>query len=151
MNNIKETIEEIFKLTACEISRFEIKDEMGILWCEIETPDSRFLIGKDGETLRSLNHLVQKVLEKKTTTDVHSFILDINGYQKKKIDNLKNMAHMMSERAKYFKSNIEIDPMPAFERRIIHLFLENEKDIKTESEGEGPNRRVVLKYIGNNQ
>ena len=75
--------------------------------------------------------------------------MDINGYQKKKIDNLKNMAHMMSERAKYFKSNIEIDPMPAFERRIIHMFLENEKDIKTESEGEGSNRRVVVKYIGN--
>lgn len=61
-------------------------------------------------------------------------LVDINGYQKKRFDNLKNIAHMIAERAKYFKSNIEIDPMPAFERRIIHLFLENDKEIKTESE-----------------
>jgi len=54
---------------------------------------------------------------------------------------------MMAERARYFKSNIEIDPMPAFERRIIHMFLEGIKDIKTESEGYGPTRRVVIKYV----
>jgi spoIIIJ-associated protein len=54
---------------------------------------------------------------------------------------------MMAERARYFKSNIEVDPMPAFERRIVHMFLEDAKDIKTESEGQGSNRRVVIKYI----
>lgn len=149
MNNIQEIIKEIFRLTSCEITSIDVKDEMGMLWCAVETPDSRFLIGKEGETLRSINHIIQRILEKDPANENKSFILDINGYQKKKIDNLKNMAHMMSERAKYFKSNIEIDPMPAFERRIIHMFLENEKDIKTESEGEGSNRRVVVKYIGN--
>jgi spoIIIJ-associated protein len=73
--------------------------------------------------------------------------IDINGYQKKRFDELKNIAHMMAERARYFKSNIEVDPMPAFERRIVHMFLEDAKDIKTESEGQGSNRRVVIKYI----
>ena len=57
---------------------------------------------------------------------------------------------MMAERAKYFKSNIEVEPMPANERRIIHMFLEKIPDIKTESEGYGPNRRVVIKYVGSN-
>jgi len=79
-----------------------------------------------------------------------SFFIDVNGYQKKRFENLKNIAHMMAERARYFKSNIEIDPMPAYERRIIHLFLEKNKDIKTESEGFGKDRRVVIKYIGEN-
>jgi spoIIIJ-associated protein len=121
-----------------------------MLWCAIETPDSRFMIGRDGETLKSLNHLVQKILEKTfPEEEVKNVLIDINGYQRKRFDNLKNVAHMMAERAKYFKSNIEIDPMPAFERRIIHLFLEGDKEIKTESEGEGPNRRVVIKYINN--
>lgn len=145
---IKETIEEIFRQTSCSLSSLDIKDEYNMIWCAIETPDSRFMIGRDGETLRSLNHLVQKMLEKDFAEDgVRNLLIDINGYQRKKFDNLKNIAHMMAERAKYFKSNIEIDPMPAFERRIIHLFLENDKEIKTESEGEGPNRRVIIKYI----
>lgn len=159
-DKIKEIIEQIFKHTSCTISKCEFSDENGILWCMIETPDSSFMIGRDGETLRSLNHIIQKILEKeslssKTNRDEiisergPSVFIDVNGYQKKRFENLKNIAHMMAERARYFKSNIEIDPMPAYERRIIHMFLEGVKDVKTESEGYGPNRRVVIKYINN--
>ena len=61
---------------------------------------------------------------------------------------MRAIAHMMAERARYFKSNIEVDPMSAFERRIVHEFLADATDLKTESEGYGPNRRVVIKYIG---
>jgi predicted RNA-binding protein Jag len=56
---------------------------------------------------------------------------------------------MMSERARYFKSNIEVDPMSAFERRVIHEFLSEATDLKTESIGTGSSRRVVIKYTGN--
>ena len=107
------------------------------------------LLGRDGETLRSLNHLVRKIIEKSSgKEEISNVFIDINGYQKKRFDSLKNIAHMMAERARYFKSNIEVDPMPANERRIIHMFLEGIPDIKTESEGYGPSRRVVIKYIG---
>lgn len=152
-DKIKESIEQIFKHTMCTLSKCEFSTEGGILWCMIETPDSSFLIGRDGETLRSLNHIVQKIIEKdmiQTEEKRPSLFIDINGYQKKRFENLKNIAHMMAERARYFKSNIEIDPMPAYERRIIHMFLEGAKDIKTESEGYGPTRRVVIKYVENN-
>lgn len=146
---IKKTLEDIFTHTACTISKLEISLENGMLWCMIETPDSRFMIGREGETLRSLNHLVRKIVEKASgQEEIANIFVDINGYQKKRFDSLKNIAHMMAERAKYFKSNIEVDPMPASERRIIHMFLEGIPDIKTESEGYGPNRRVVIKYIG---
>ena len=148
-DTIKETIEEIFKHTSCTISKLEFTEDGGILWCMIETPDSSFIIGRDGETLRSLNHLVQKIVEKGNETEERSqgVFIDVNGYQKKRFENLKNIAHMMAERARYFKSNIEVDPMPAYERRIIHMFLEGEKNVKTESEGFGPTRRVVIKYV----
>jgi len=146
---IKSIIENIFNHTACTISKLEISLDSGMLWCMIETPDSRFMIGRDGETLRSLNHLVRKIAEKTSgQEEISNIFVDVNGYQKKRFDNLKNIAHMMAERAKYFKSNIEIDPMPANERRIIHMFLENTPDIKTESEGYGPTRRVIIKYVG---
>ncbi len=149
-DKIKKIIEDIFFHTGCEISGFDFSDENGMLWCAVSTPDSRFMIGRDGETLRSLNHIVRKILEKDLPEGdmiTNRFTVDVNGYQKKQFDSLKAMAHMMAERARYFKSNIEIDPMPAHERRIIHLFLENAKDIKTESTGYGPNRKVVIKYI----
>ncbi len=147
-DQIKEIVEQIFTMTACTISKIEFSDEDGMVWCMIDTPDSRFMIGREGETLRSLNHLVQKMLEKGNTEGfINNIFIDINGYQKKRFDSLKGIAHMMAERARYFKSRIEIDPMPAYERRIIHMFLENVKDVKTESEGYGPNRRVVIKYV----
>ena len=149
-DKIKTVIEEIFNQTDCSISKCEFSDENGMLWCMIDTPDSRFMIGRDGETLRSLNHLVRKIIEKDLNEEEASNIfIDINGYQKKRFDNLKTIAHMMAERARYFKSNIEVDPMPAYERRIVHMFLEGHPDIKTESEGYGTNRRVVIKYVQN--
>ncbi|MEI8175102.1 MAG: R3H domain-containing nucleic acid-binding protein, partial [bacterium] len=77
-----------------------------------------------------------------------SILIDINGFQQKRIENIHAIAHMMAERARYFKSNIEVDPMPAFERRIVHEFLSEAHDLKTESTGEGFSRRVVIKYIG---
>jgi spoIIIJ-associated protein len=149
-DKIKTIIEKIFILTGCTISKCEIVNENNMSWYMIETPDSRFMIGREGETLRSLNHLVQKMVDKDSQEEkTPSIFIDVNGYQKKRFDNLKNIAHMMAERARYFKSNIEIDPMSAYERRIIHMFLEGAKDIKTESEGYGPNRRVVIKYVDN--
>ncbi|MFA6514722.1 MAG: R3H domain-containing nucleic acid-binding protein [Candidatus Paceibacterota bacterium] len=151
-DKIKEAIEQIFKHTACTLTKCEFVDENGILWCSIETPDSNFIIGREGETLRSLNHIVQRIVEKGTIKEEErgpSIFIDVNGYQKKRFENLKNIAHMMAERARYFKSNIEIDPMPSYERRIIHMFLEGAKNIKTESEGYGPTRRVVIKYVNN--
>ena len=145
---IKKIIEDIFTHTNCTISKCEFSDENGMLWCMIDTPDSRFMIGRDGETLRSLNHIVRKMIEKSSSEEeVAKVFIDVNGYQKKRFDSLKTIAHMMAERARYFKSNIEVDPMPAYERRIVHMFLEGSPDIKTESEGYGPNRRVVIKYI----
>jgi len=150
-DQIRQIIEDIFKHTACSISKCEFVQEGNMLWCMIDTPDSRFMIGRDGETLRSLNHLVRMMVEKNMTPeDTNKIFIDVNGYQKKRFDSLKTMAHMMAERARYFKSNIEIDPMPAYERRIVHMFLEGSPSIKTESEGYGPSRRVVIKYVNDN-
>ena len=149
---VKQIVEDIFKHTNCAVTSCEFNEENGMTWCMIETPDSRFMIGREGETLRSLNHLIQRMLDKDAPEEESPKIfIDINGYQKKRFTELKTIAHMMAERARYFKSSIEIDPMPSFERRIIHMFLEGQPDIKTESEGYGPNRKVVIKYIADSQ
>ena len=126
-------------------------------WFSVEVNEPHFFIGHDGEALYALNHLVRRILEAKATSTPKTvlgavfgagILVDINGFQKKRIENIRAVAHMMGERARYFKSSIEVDPMSAFERRIVHEFLSDATDLKTESVGFGGARRVVIKYIG---
>ncbi len=145
---LKNKIEELINQASFTIDSCEITEEGGTFWCAIRTPDSRFLIGRDGEALRSFNHIIKKIMDKELGEEVSpQIMIDINGYQRKRMESLKATAHMLAERARYFKSSVEADPMPAFERKIIHMYLEKEKDITTESKGEGRDRRIVIKYI----
>lgn len=156
-NLIKELIEKIADLSN-EIAVFdeEHKDGTMTTWFKVEVKDPHVYLGRDGEALMALNHLARRIVESKIPRETgegneknyFSFLIDINGHQKKKIEGLHAMAHMMAERARYFKSSMEIDPMPAFERRIVHEFLSGSNDLKTESEGVGPSRRIVIKYVG---
>ncbi len=149
---IKKIIEDFLSKTTFHIDRIDtqINDDDGSLWFVVRSNDSNLFIGKNGETLEAFNHILRKIIENKIkdTPLPYSIILDVNEYQKKKTENIKQVAHMMAERARFYKASVAIDPMNAFERRIIHTFLEKHKDLKTESEGFGPTRHVVIKYIG---
>jgi len=151
---IKTIIEELLAKTPFSVDRMEdsVDNDTGALWYSIYTNDSYHFIGKNGETLEALNHIIKKMAEKTMEENENALypniVIDINNFQKKKIDNLKAIAHMMGERARFFKSNIEIDPMTSYERKIVHTFFEGKKDLTTESVGEGRNRHIVVKYIG---
>jgi spoIIIJ-associated protein len=125
-------------------------ESMQTLWFSIASNDARVLLGRGAEALGALNHLASKVAEKLAgdTPNPIRVIIDANDFEKKKIENLKTIAHMMAERARYFKSRIEVEPMPPRDRKIIHEFLSAMPDISTESEGMGPKRHIVIKYIG---
>lgn len=119
-------------------------DDFGTKVFKVQTQESRELIGKDGETLQALNHLIKRFCEKNGETN--HIMLDINDYQEKKIQKIKTIAHMMGERCRFFKSSIELDPMNPFERHIIHEYIQqNQTDLETESTGYGKERRVVIK------
>lgn len=123
-------------------------EESGLNTISIKSPDGRILIGKDGETLQAIVSLLHRFMEtgikeNDTPTPVG---VDVNDFQKKHIEDLKIKAHMMAERAKFFKSSIELDPMNGYERRVIHTFLEKDKNITTESTGTGKERRIVVTY-----
>lgn len=117
---------------------------------EFTTDEPHLLVGLEGKTLFSLNHLVKKIFEiwcEKNNWKKLSFIVDVNDYQEKRIQELRNRAQIMAERARFFKSNIECPPMNPYERMIIHSFFSDVPDIKTESTGFGRDRRVVIKYV----
>jgi spoIIIJ-associated protein len=153
---IKNLIKELIEKTTVKLNGISItEDGPKNIWVSAEVNEPHFFIGRDGDGLHALNHLIHRIIEAKTPHEENilpqqglGVIVDINGFQKKHVENIRAVAHMMSERARYFKSNIEVDPMSAFERRIIHEFLSESSDLKTESVGLGRDRRVVIKYIG---
>jgi len=157
---IQNLIKDLIEKTNVQVKEITITedtsaDKNGTTIFSVEVNEPHFFIGREGEGLSALNHLVRRMIESKNSPTAEgtlvrepSILVDINGFQKRRIESIHAIAHMMAERARYFKSNIEVDPMSAFERRIIHEFLAEATDLKTESVGEGRSRRVVIKYIG---
>src|SRR3989338_2122134 len=147
---IQNLIKELIEKTTVRLDSIFIEEDGKSTLYRVEVKEPNFFTGREGEALYALNHLVRRIIENKTPEreEYSSMMIDVNGFQKKRVENIRAVAHMMRERAKYFKSNIEFDPMSAFERRIVHEFFSDATDLKTESVGFGPTRRVVIKYIG---
>ncbi len=110
----------------------------------IEAESPQLLIGENGQTLSEIQHLLRLILRKKIGSDIR-FDLDVNDYKKKKISYLEELAKSAADEVILTGKEKELSPMPASERRIIHLALSQRQDIVTESRGEGQERRVVIK------
>lgn len=120
-------------------------------WFIIKSNDSPLLIGDGGTHLAALTYLVKRLYEKKfppsADESAFKFLIDVNDYNKKRIEEIKDMARMHAQRVRYFKKEVEMRPMNAYDRRIVHSVLQEYPDISTESTGEGPERRVVIKPL----
>jgi spoIIIJ-associated protein len=115
----------------------------------IRSADSGLLIGEEGETFYALSHLIRRIANKgKEFEEGNDFSIDVNDFRSSIIERLKIKAGILANRARDMKSNVELEPMSSYERLIIHGTLTDQPNIKTESIGEGKNRRVVIKYIG---
>ena len=122
-----------------KLKKAKIENETIILDFEVE--DVENLVG---ETLFEIQHLLKAILKKKTKENFY-LDLDINDYKKKKIKYLQELAKSVADEVALTKKEKILDPMPAYERRIIHLILAERPDVTTESIGKEPNRRVVIK------
>ncbi|MEX0931470.1 MAG: R3H domain-containing nucleic acid-binding protein [Candidatus Paceibacterota bacterium] len=115
----------------------------------IKTPDSGMLIGTKGETIAALNHLLKRIalMNGEITEEMmREYVVDVNDYQIKHIDELQRKARLASDRARSFEYNVEMEPMNAYDRLIVHNTLQDLPNIKTESAGEGQFRHVVVKF-----
>ena len=115
----------------------------------VSTRDSAMLIGQNGETLQALTGIIRKIAERRLGEQAGSFMLDVNGYNRRKLEDFQNKIRMLAERARVFKYDVELSPMNAYERMMVHALFTNDPEIATESQGEGKMRRVVLKYTSN--
>ncbi|MFC1756800.1 protein jag [Patescibacteria group bacterium] len=150
ITKIKDLIDEILlKLTVdASVDLVETADGPHFI---IRTLEGGLLIGENGKTLISFIHLVKRIAEKKLKGDNGGdsffFSLDVNDYQSKKIEDLKNIAKVNAQRVRYFKKEVVLKPMTSFERRIIHMTLADCPDIITDSRGGEPARQVAIKPL----
>ncbi len=109
----------------------------------IEGDDLGILIGHRGQTLSSLQYIVRLVVGHQTDTWI-PIVIDAEGYKQRRYDALKALAQRMAEHVKTKGSPFTLEPMPAYERRIIHMTLADSSVVYTESIGEGESRKVVI-------
>lgn len=108
--------------------------------------DSGLLIGHAGSRLKSLSAVLNMMLPR--TEERYSILLDINGYREQRAAHIRSMADGAAEEAIALMEPVELEPMSPWERRIVHLALQERTDISTFSEGEeGEDRRVVIKPV----
>ncbi len=105
---------------------------------------SSMLIGEHGNNLAALEYLLKKILQNKYK-DLPKFTLDINEYRIKRLEDLKQDVKAAAKEVRLYKKEVPLRPMSAFERRIVHLLLAEYPDITTESIGQEPDRRVIIK------
>jgi spoIIIJ-associated protein len=110
---------------------------------EIEGPDAGRIIGKRGQVLEAIQYLTTRVAHRPGEPRKH-IAVDAEGYRARHEDQLAEMAKKLAERVAAEGKVITFDPMTARDRRIVHMALKEMTDVRTESHGEGPDRRVQI-------
>ncbi len=145
LKNLTGEVLEHLTVTFTDIS-VEAKEE-GAYRINITTDESGLLIGTHGAHFSALSHVVRRIVAKKFGEE-QKVTVDVNGYQEKAVDELKKQILILIERARSLRADVEMQPMSSYERMLVHSLSKDHADIKTESTGEGRERRVVIKYIG---
>jgi len=119
-----------------------LSDELPLA-LDIKGDDLGILIGRRGQTLASLEYITKLVVVGRLKAWL-PLTVDVAGYKKRRRDSLQRLALYLTEQVKSRRLAITMEPMPADERRIVHLTLADDPDVTTQSIGEGENRKVVI-------
>ena len=141
LRNFLEYLESPMKITTKILDNGKVSDSL----ISLDGEDAALLIGRRGETLRSLQYIINLMIQKKVDNKDQLISLDVEGYIEKKFNNLSQLARKMEKTVIRNGKPISMDPMPAFERRYVHRFFSGSRKIITESEDFGRDRHVVLK------
>ena len=120
------------------------KQDGDVFAIQIETDQPGILIGYHGQTLSALQLLIGMMLFKQSNEWVR-VLVNVGDYREKRKEMLENMAKASSQKVKATGQIHRLPPMPSIERRIIHLFLADDSQVETTSEGEGRDRHIVIK------
>ncbi|MEN8614476.1 RNA-binding cell elongation regulator Jag/EloR [Dehalogenimonas sp. THU2] len=120
----------------------ETGNESGMVF-DILGEDLGLLIGRHGQTLSNFQYLV-RILVAQRVGEYLPIVVDVNGYRQRRFKALETLARRTAEQVRIRRVPFSLEPMPAFERRIVHLVLANDPAVTTESVGVGEERKVVV-------
>jgi len=141
---IREFIDEIVKAVGCEATVETFDTDEGIE-VEINGEEVGCLIGRHGDTLNAIQYLANLIVNQNSEEYVRVTV-DVENYKKARKEKLIAIANKAAERATKYKRSVSMDPMSSYDRKIVHSALQNNKYIETASQGEEPNRFVVVRY-----
>ena len=148
LNDICEYLKDYLKKLVSDMGidvNFETKIREKTIEIKMISDNNPILIGRNGQTLKALECILMQVVNKETSKHVR-IMLDVEGYKEKQVRRLERLAINLAKDCVRTKTDVHMDSMNAYERRIVHNKLTNFKGVKTESIGEEPNRHLVIKY-----
>lgn len=139
---LQELLEEVVESLGLD-AEVDVVEADGVLTGRLEGEDVGLFIGRHGQTIDAVQHLAQRIVfpEGPSTTRV---VIDANGYRERRADALRAAADDAVEDALSMGKPVELDPLPPFERKIVHEYLRERDDIETHSEGNEPERYLVV-------
>ena len=139
VEDINKFLNEFLKNSATQ--KTEIKDID--IYVDITGENLNYLIGYRGETINAIQVLLTTIANKKSSQKIRVY-LDIAGYREKRIKTLEDLAEKLARTVERTRKSVTLEPMTAYERKIIHTKLQNNSKVKTFSKGEEPYRKVVI-------
>ena len=140
---IKETISKITKLMNAE-SNLEVRRRDNSISVTIFSDNNSILIGKNGKNVAALQLIIRQMVNTKLKEHL-SIVIDVGNYKEKRVKSIEALAKRLAREAHKTKTEVTMDSMNSYERRIVHSVLADDKFVYTESIGEEPNRKVVIK------
>ena len=139
VEDINKFLNEFLKNSATQ--KTEIKDFD--IYVDITGENLNYLIGYRGETINAIQVLLTTIANKKSSQKIRVY-LDIAGYREKRIKTLEDLAEKLARTVERTRKSVTLEPMTAYERKVIHTKLQNNSKVKTFSKGEEPYRKVVI-------
>ncbi len=140
---VSEVLENILGLLSLEGS-FEVEEKEEGVFVFIETEDAGRLIGKGGETLQALQLLVNQIVSRQLE-DSKRVIIDVADWRRGKEEELAHKAREWAQQVIDSKKELELEPMPAWQRRIVHMTIQQTEGVDSESFGEGADRHLIIR------
>ncbi len=151
-SRIRQTVEDLFQRSGFSFSQLSIEKHEGeqdqlLFLVKIKSEDDcSVLLDDKGKNLRALEHLARLLIAKELNQKI-SLILDLNNFLEKRNSRILELAKLVAEKVQATQKSYILRPMSAYERRLVHMELANWPNVITESTGEEPRRRVVIKPL----
>jgi spoIIIJ-associated protein len=142
---LEELLEEVADGLGLDVD-VEVQEGDGVLSGSLRGEDVGLFIGRHGQTIDAVQHLAQRIVFPDGPSPVR-VVVDADGYRERRVETLLAEAEEAAEEARRLGRPVELEPMPASERRIVHEYLRERGGVETHSEGNEPARRLVVSPV----